>query len=67
MSTPENQIEIIAERIVEAIMPSQNTLEPITRIAFKTGQWPHNERDKGGLCRASLKELVVTTLQGGSK
>jgi hypothetical protein len=66
MSTPENEIQILAERIVEAIMPAKHG-RPINRIVLMSGKWPDNERQEGGLIRQSVKDLVIETLRGGAK
>jgi hypothetical protein len=67
MSTNEHQTEIQAEAIVEAIMPTQNTERPITRIALMSGRWPNDERNEGGLNRQALLDLVRTVLTGGKR
>jgi hypothetical protein len=65
MSTKENANAILAEKIVEAIMPSKSSTHrpPITRIALKSGRWPTDEKDQGGLNRDALREVVLQALQ----
>jgi hypothetical protein len=35
---------------------------PCTRLQFKGGEWPDNERNQGGTCESSLAENILKTL-----
>lgn len=51
----------IAKRISDRILLTGNGVM-CNRIALKSGTWPDNEKDEGGLCAVALETLIADEL-----
>lgn len=52
----------VAERIATKILGGGSGKEG-HRVAIMTGEYPHNERPMGGLCKSALIKLIEDELQ----
>jgi len=53
-----------AESLVEKLFDlGDEPGSPVTRIQFKAGKYPHNEKSQGGMCREALIEFFKQILE----
>lgn len=53
----------ISAKLARAIFRAGNfNGRTCTRIQFKSGTWPDNERDEGGMCERALKDTIAAEI-----
>lgn len=50
--------ELLARRLFECGSSQRQT----KRLALKSGEWPDNERDEGGMCEEAVVAVFLTAL-----
>lgn len=54
----------LAAKLARAIFAAGDEQEsPCTRIQFKGGRWPNNERNQGGVGETPLAEIILEVLE----
>ena len=56
------QAAVLTKIITQEIFGSPDVADPINRIQFMRGDWPHRERPCGGLCRVSFQSDVANII-----